>query len=133
MKHYSGGMIRRLEIAQSMLHHPSVLFLDEPTVGLDPVAKQAVWQNVRDLREEFGTTILMTTHDMLEADELCEKVAFMHAGRLAAIGSPAELRSALGSRCVAGRCLHSLHRRHDFRGGRFQGCSAYPQTAKRLG
>ncbi len=57
-----------------------MLFLDEPTVGLDPVAKQSVWQNVRDLREEFGTTILMTTHDMQEADELCETVAFMHAG-----------------------------------------------------
>jgi ABC-2 type transport system ATP-binding protein len=67
VKHYSGGMIRRLEIAQSMLHRPTVLFLDEPTVGLDPIAKQAVWQNVRDLRQEFGTTILMTTHDMQEA------------------------------------------------------------------
>jgi ABC-2 type transport system ATP-binding protein len=60
-------MIRRLEIAQSMLHRPTVLFLDEPTVGLDPIAKQAVWQNVRDLRQEFGTTILVTTHDMQEA------------------------------------------------------------------
>jgi len=56
VKHYSGGMIRRLEIAQSMLHRPSVLFLDEPTVALDPFAKQAVWQNIRDLRREFGTT-----------------------------------------------------------------------------
>jgi len=96
VKHYSGGMIRRLEIAQSMLHHPAVLFLDEPTVGLDPFAKRAVWQDIRDLRAEYGTTILMTTHDMLEADELCETIAFMHQGTLAAIGSPAELKSALG-------------------------------------
>jgi ABC-2 type transport system ATP-binding protein len=96
VKHYSGGMIRRLEIAQSMLHRPQVLFLDEPTVGLDPIAKQAVWQNIRDLRREFGTTILMTTHDMQEADQLCEMVAFMHEGTLAAVGSPAALKSALG-------------------------------------
>ena len=97
VKQYSGGMIRRLEIAQSMLHRPSVLFLDEPTVGLDPIAKQAVWQNIRDLRQEFGTTILMTTHDMQEADELCETVAFMHAGQLVAMGSPAgsEIRAGL--------------------------------------
>ncbi len=96
VKHYSGGMIRRLEIAQSMLHHPAVLFLDEPTVGLDPFAKRAVWEDIRELRREFGTTILMTTHDMDEADELCETIAFMHQGVLAAIGSPAQLKAALG-------------------------------------
>ena len=96
VKHYSGGMIRRLEIAQCMLHRPSILFLDEPTVGLDPFAKQAVWKHIRDLRREFETTILMTTHDMQEADELCESIGFMHQGALAVIGSPAELKSALG-------------------------------------
>jgi ABC-2 type transport system ATP-binding protein len=97
VKYYSGGMIRRLEIAQSMLHHPQVLFLDEPTVGLDPFAKRSVWEDIRDLQHEYGTTILMTTHDMLEADELCETVAFMHQGSLAAIGPPAELKAALGA------------------------------------
>jgi ABC-2 type transport system ATP-binding protein len=102
VKHYSGGMIRRLEIAQSMLHRPSVLFLDEPTVGLDPFAKQAVWKHIRDLRQEFGTTILMTTHDMQEADELCETIAFLHQGTLAAMGSPAELKSALGPAATLG-------------------------------
>jgi ABC-2 type transport system ATP-binding protein len=61
VSHYSGGMIRRLEIAQSMLHRPRVLFLDEPTVGLDPSARRAVWERIRGLREQFGTTILMTT------------------------------------------------------------------------
>ena len=65
---YSGGMIRRLEIAQSMLHRPRVLFLDEPTVGLDPIARSAVWDRLRQLRDEFGTTIFLTTHDMDEAD-----------------------------------------------------------------
>lgn len=93
---YSGGMIQRLEIAQAMLHRPAILFLDEPTIGLDPAAKHAVWQRIRILREEFGTTLLITTHDMEEADELCDTVAFMHAGKLAAIGRPAELKESLG-------------------------------------
>ena len=95
VSHYSGGMIRRLEIAQSMLHRPRVLFLDEPTVGLDPLARHAVWQRIRDLRSEFGTTILMTTHDMEEADQLCETVALMTVGKLVALGRPAELKAAL--------------------------------------
>lgn len=85
VRHYSGGMIRRLEIAQSMLHRPVV---DEPTVGLDPTAKHSVWQRIRDLRQRFGTSVLMTTHDMEEADQLCDKVAFMHTGKLVASGSP---------------------------------------------
>ncbi len=94
--HYSGGMIRRLEIAQSMLHRPAVLFIDEPTVGLDPVAKHSVWQRICNLRQEFGTTIFMTTHDMEEADKLCEIVAFMHQGRIVAMDSPSRLKITLG-------------------------------------
>lgn len=93
---YSGGMIRRLEIAQAMLHRPEMLFLDEPTVGLDPAAKQAVWERIRLVRKEFGTTVLMTTHDMDEADHLCDVVAFMHVGKLVATGSPRELKQQLG-------------------------------------
>jgi ABC-2 type transport system ATP-binding protein len=96
VRHFSGGMIRRLEIAQSMLHRPAILFLDEPTVGLDPVAKQAVWHRIQALRGEFDTTIFMTTHDMEEADQLCDVVAFMHSGRLFAQGSPADLKARLG-------------------------------------
>lgn len=96
VSHYSGGMIRRLEIAQAMLHRPPVLFLDEPTVGLDPAARHVVWQRIRGLRDQFGTTILMTTHDMEEADQLCEALAFMHQGRLVAQGSPAALKQAQG-------------------------------------
>jgi len=96
VREYSGGMIRRLEIAQSMLHRPAVLFLDEPTVGLDPVARRTVWDHIRALRCQFGTTILMTTHYMEEADELCDLVAIMHRGRVAAVGSPAELKAAAG-------------------------------------
>jgi len=93
---FSGGMIRRLEIAQSMLHHPSVLFMDEPTVGLDPVARRSVWQHVRELPERFGTTILVTTHLMDEADELCQRIGILHAGRLEEVGTPAELKARLG-------------------------------------
>jgi ABC-2 type transport system ATP-binding protein len=97
VRHYSGGMIRRLEIAQSMLHRPQVLFLDEPTVGLDPSARHSVWQRILQLRKELGTTVLMTTHDMGEADYLCDQVAFLHRGVLLAKGTPAELKQALGS------------------------------------
>jgi len=97
VRNYSGGMIRRLEIAQSMLHRPSVLFLDEPTVGLDPVARHAVWQHLHELRTQFGTTILMTTHDMEEADELCEVIAIMHRGRAVAVGSPGSLKKQVGA------------------------------------
>ena len=93
VKQYSGGMIRRLEIAQSMLHRPRVLFLDEPTIGLDPVAKRSVWERIQELRGQFGTAILITTHDMEEADVLCDQVAFLHRGRIAGLGSPQELKA----------------------------------------
>ncbi len=96
VKHYSGGMIRRLEIAQSMLHRPDVLFLDEPTIGLDPVAKRSVWERIRELRRQYGTTILMTTHDMEEADGLCDTVAIMHQGHIGSLGSPAVLKARAG-------------------------------------
>jgi ABC-2 type transport system ATP-binding protein len=93
---YSGGMIRRLEIAQAMLHRPPVLFLDEPTVGLDPRARHTVWDRLRSLRSEFGTSVLLTTHDMEEADGLCDSVAIMHRGRIVSSGSPAALKAAIG-------------------------------------
>jgi ABC-2 type transport system ATP-binding protein len=96
VRDYSGGMIRRLEIAQSMLHRPRALFLDEPTVGLDPVARKAVREHIQRLRADYGTTILLTTHYMEEADELCSRVAIMHLGKVAAIGSPAELKASIG-------------------------------------
>ena len=95
VRDYSGGMIRRLEVAQSMLHRPPVLFLDEPTTGLDPVARRTVWELIRRLRVNYGTTILLTTHLMEEADRLCRRVAVMNHGRIAAIGSPAGLKKGL--------------------------------------
>lgn len=96
VRNYSGGMIRRLEIAQALLHRPRVLFLDEPTVGLDPVARVAVWDQIEHLRRTFGTAILLTTHYMEEADRLCDRVGVLHRGHLVATGSPAELKASLG-------------------------------------
>jgi ABC-2 type transport system ATP-binding protein len=96
VQHYSGGMIRRLEIAQSMLHRPKILVMDEPTVGLDPLARHAVWDDIRTLRETRRMTILLTTHDMEEADELCDRLALMHHGRIEVIGAPAELKRQVG-------------------------------------
>ncbi len=98
VRQYSGGMIRRLEIAQSLLHHPRVLFLDEPTIGLDPAARRAVWEHIAELRRQFGTTVVLTTHQMEEADQLCQQVAIMHQGRLVASGSPRELKASIGRR-----------------------------------
>jgi len=97
VRQYSGGMIRRLEIAEAMLHRPQVVFLDEPTVGLDPVARQAVWDHIARLRAGWGTTIVLTTHYMEEADALCGRVAIMHRGRVVAGGSPAELKASIGN------------------------------------
>lgn len=95
-QHYSGGMLRRLEIAQSTLHRPALLIMDEPTVGLDPVARLAVWNHIRDLRERFGTTILITSHVMEEVDQLCDRVGILHRGRLEKIGTPASLKAEIG-------------------------------------
>jgi len=93
---YSGGMIRSLEIAQSTLHEPAVLFLDEPTVGLDPLARKTVWEHIRLLKESQNSTILLTTHYMDEADQLCDEVAILHHGRLAAAGTPRGLKQSIG-------------------------------------
>lgn len=94
---YSGGMIRRLEIAEAFISLPKVLFLDEPTLGLDPVARGGVWELMRRAREEFGTTIFFTTHYMEEADSECHRVAIMDRGKVTAIGTPQELKASTGN------------------------------------
>ncbi|MES2190964.1 MAG: ATP-binding cassette domain-containing protein [Pseudomonadota bacterium] len=91
---YSGGMIRRLEIAQSILHRPRLLFLDEPTVGLDPVARDTVWKHIRDVRLKYNTTIFLTTHYMEEAQALCSRFGILRNGQLVACGTLDELRTA---------------------------------------
>lgn len=97
VKYYSGGMVRRLEIGQAMLTRPRLLFLDEPTVGLDPVARGRVWELLNSFRSAYPLTVLMTTHYMEEADLMCSRVAIMNHGRLAALGNPAELKAAAGN------------------------------------
>ena len=93
---YSGGMARRLEIAQSTLHRPAVLFMDEPTVGLDPGGRRAVWEHVAALRQEIGAAVVFSTHYMEEAEDVCDRLALIAGGKVAAIGTPAELKARLG-------------------------------------
>ena len=96
VKHYSGGMMRRLEIAQALVNRPRLLFLDEPSIGLDPHSRMQVIEHVRRLNRDFGTTILLTTHDMAEADELCDRLAIMNLGKIATVGAPRELKKSVG-------------------------------------
>jgi len=130
---YSGGMIRRLELAQAMLHRPAILFLDEPTIGLDPVARHMVWDRLQNLKRDYGMTVLITTHDMEEADALCDRLAILHAGQISIIGNPAELRAGLGKDATmddvfvhyAGGSIHE--------GGTFGEVAQTRRTAQRLG
>ncbi|HEY6277843.1 MAG TPA: ATP-binding cassette domain-containing protein [Streptosporangiaceae bacterium] len=96
VKTYSGGMVRRLELAQALVNTPRLLVLDEPTVGLDPVARAGVWEFIARLRQGGAMTVLMTTHYMDEADEYCDRIALMHRGTIRATGTPQDLKAALG-------------------------------------
>jgi ABC-2 type transport system ATP-binding protein len=98
---YSGGMKRRLEIARGLIHRPKVLFLDEPTLGLDTQTRRHIWDYIKKLNRESGVTIILTTHYMEEADFLCQRVAIMDGGKFAAIDSPARLKDALGGDVVS--------------------------------
>ncbi|MFC0529676.1 ABC transporter ATP-binding protein [Phytohabitans kaempferiae] len=92
---YSGGMIRRLELAQALVSSPRLLVLDEPTIGLDPVARAGVWERIAQVRRDTGMTVLVTTHYMDEAEHSCDRVALMHRGHIRAVGTPAELIASL--------------------------------------
>src|SRR5438874_1758707 len=96
---FSGGMLRRVEIAKGLMHHPSVLLLDEPTTGLDPGARIDLWQYLRNLREEERITVLVTTHLMEEA-ERCDRLAILSQGKIAGLGTPAELKNGIGGEVV---------------------------------
>ena len=122
---YSGGMIRRLEVGQAMLHQPQVLFLDEPTIGLDPVARKAVWDHLGQLRKQTGMTICLTTHYMEEADSLCDRIAILHLGHMMALGSPAELKAATGN---AGASLDDVFA--SFTGNTLETGGSYRDTAR---
>ncbi len=113
---YSGGMKRRLDVAASLMHNPSILFLDEPTTGLDPVSRAAVWEQVRQLNSELGITIFLTTQYLEEADALADRVGIMDEGRLRAEGDPETLKRNIGAEVIsvriAGECseraVHAL-------------------------
>jgi ABC-2 type transport system ATP-binding protein len=90
-------MVRRLEVAQAVVNRPSLLVLDEPTVGLDPIARDRVWTQVLTMQSQYGMTVLLTTHYMEEADALCDRVALMHHGELRAVGTPTKLKSTVSS------------------------------------
>ncbi len=101
VQNYSGGMKRRLEIARGLIHNPRVLFLDEPTLGLDAQTRRNIWDYVKKLNAESGVTIILTTHYMEEADFLCERVAIMDHGTFVALDSPARLKDVLGGDVVS--------------------------------
>jgi ABC-2 type transport system ATP-binding protein len=137
---YSGGMIRRLELAQALINAPRLLVLDEPTVGLDPIARTDVWEYIAELRsmkgegEVGGMTVLMTTHHMDEADTYCDRIALMYQGRIRAEGTPAELKEALGS----GVTLDDVFRHHtgdtlEVSSGGIRDVRRARRTARRLG
>ncbi len=131
---YSGGMIRRLEIAQSMLHRPRVLFLDEPTIGLDPVARRAVWEHIQRLRTESGTTVFLTTHYMEEAEQLCDRLAIMHLGKEAVLGTPDELKASIGGNGATLDQVFVHYAGAEMEaGGNFRDTSQTRRTARRLG
>jgi ABC-2 type transport system ATP-binding protein len=96
VKTYSGGMRRRLEIARGLMHTPRVLFLDEPTLGLDPQTRRRIWKYIRSLEHSFGMTIILTTHYMEEADQLCSRIAIIDRGEIVAMDTPEALKASLG-------------------------------------
>jgi ABC-2 type transport system ATP-binding protein len=100
VKHYSGGMRRRLEIARGLLHNPKVLFLDEPTLGLDPQTREHIWQYIESLVAEQRISIIITTHYMDEADRLCDRIAIVDHGRLVVLDTPENLKRQLGGDIV---------------------------------
>ncbi len=100
VKTFSGGMRRRLEIARGLLHRPAVLFLDEPTLGLDPQTRNHLWQYIATLNKEHGITIILTTHYMEEADRLCHRIAIIDHGKIIALDSPANLKDGIGGDVV---------------------------------
>jgi ABC-2 type transport system ATP-binding protein len=97
---YSGGMIRKLEVAQVMVHDPQIVYLDEPTVGLDPKSRKMVWDQINGIRKKYNTTFILTTHYMDEADMICDNVGIINLGEVSVIGSPESLKKSIGDNIV---------------------------------
>jgi ABC-2 type transport system ATP-binding protein len=115
------------------LHRPAILFLDEPTIGLDPVARRTVWDRLRDLRRDYGMTVLITTHDMEEAEELCDSLAILHRGQVSIIGKPAELRAGLGAEATMDDVFAHYAGGSIQESGTFREVAQTRRTARRLG
>ncbi|MGH3854386.1 MAG: ABC transporter ATP-binding protein [Pseudonocardiaceae bacterium] len=138
---YSGGMIRRLELAQALVNAPRLLMLDEPTIGLDPIARASVWERIIEVRANTGMTVLVTTHYMDEADQHCDRIALMHRGRILAQGTPSELKARVGPhatlddvfRAVTGDELGNASRGSGGSGEGMRDVRATRRTARRLG
>ncbi|GEC08254.1 ABC transporter ATP-binding protein [Streptomyces spinoverrucosus] len=137
---YSGGMVRRLELAQALVSAPRLLILDEPTIGLDPIARTGVWEHINAVRAATGMTVLVTTHYMDEADQYCDRVGLMHRGRVRALGTPAELRQGLRERLGADALptLEDVFRAVagsglDEKSGEFRDVRSTRRTARRVG
>jgi ABC-2 type transport system ATP-binding protein len=128
----SGGMLRRLEIASALLKQPQVLFLDEPTMGLDPTARRVVWERLEVLRAEAGTTVFVTTHQMEEAERQCERIAILSLGDIAALGSPDELRRQFGAPALEDVFTAATGGRLE-EGGSFRDVRASRKRTSRLG
>ena len=100
VKKYSGGMRRRLELARGLMHHPKILFLDEPTLGLDPQSRDHIWTYIEKLAKEEKITIIITTHYMEEADKLCDRIAIIDSGKIVVLNSPSNLKKTIGGDIV---------------------------------
>ncbi|MDD3246992.1 MAG: ATP-binding cassette domain-containing protein [Methanosarcina sp.] len=101
VENYSGGMKRRLEIARGLIHYPKVLFLDEPTLGLDAQTRRSIWGHIRNLNRNYGTSVILTTHYMEEADYLCDRIAIIDHGKIIALDTPSGLKNCLRGDCVS--------------------------------
>jgi ABC-2 type transport system ATP-binding protein len=111
---FSGGMRRRLEIARGLMHYPHVLFLDEPTLGLDPQTRSNIWQHVRELRQQYDITIFMTTHYMDEAEN-CDRIAIIDNGRIVALDTPGNLKHEVGGDIITLRVEDAAAAENEFR------------------
>jgi ABC-2 type transport system ATP-binding protein len=130
---YSGGMVRRLELAQALVSAPELLILDEPTIGLDPVSRAGVWERIATVRQRSGMTVLLTTHYMEEAEEHCDRVALMHRGRIRALGTAPELIAGLGPGAESLDDVFRAYTGDVFDSEGFRDVRATRRTARRLG
>jgi ABC-2 type transport system ATP-binding protein len=114
VKTYSGGMRRRLEIARGLLHKPKVMFLDEPTLGLDPASRETMWKYIQHLVREEKMTVILTTHYMEEADKLCDRIAIIDKGKIVALDTPTGLKARLGGDIIRIKTRQSIDKLKEF-------------------